>query len=360
MIVRWRAVLRRGRATAFFARLPASACLIRTMLPRSQDGREGVDMGILRWVFARGGPEERRHREQLAVARKGVRVAKVSLAVTVVTALIGFSLAWLLRSDGSETVGGSPAGEIDATSTSQPEDPLAVTVRVSDGHCTEWFGPGPLEEIEFTSSPPVDSDGVAIWSGHPAAEGGGPASPQGFFFTVQGRTEADVVLTGLEVHVEERRPAPLGVVLDDQCGGAGAFRWLGVNLDSDPPEILSYFSESLADLGDPTVTEDELEPVRFPYHVSASEAEVFSVTAYALDCDCEWWIELSWESMGRSGTTRIDNEGELFRTIGLSNAVGTCLGDGRCTTPLPEYYTTELGPPTSAEVDQVVSPADGP
>jgi hypothetical protein len=315
-------------------------------------------MGILRRVFERGGPEERRHREQMAIARKDVRVAKVTLVVTVVLALIGFLIAWLQRSDGSETAGGSPAGEID--STSPPEDPLAVSVRVSDDHCTAWFGPGSVEEIEFTSSPPVDADGVSRWLGHPAAEGGAPASPQGFFFTVQGRTEADVVLTGIEVHVEERRPAPLGVVLDEDCGDAGAFRWLGVNLDPDPPEIRSYFSESLADPADPTVTEDELQPVRFPYHVSAAEAEVFSVTAYALDCDCDWWIELSWASMGRSGSTRVDNEGELFRTVGLRNAVAACQGDGTCTTPLPAYYTTELGPPTPDEVDQVVPPTDEP
>ena len=267
-------------------------------------------VGIFERLLARGDADERRHREQIRMARRDVRWARIGVAVGVLGLLATMTIAWVQRDDGSSAAG--------------TEDPLTVAVETFKGNCNAWFVPRSIEQIEFLSDFDPDLD----WPEHPAGEGGAPASPFFLLFTVQGRTDADVVLTGMDVQVVERSEAPTGVLLQDPCGDAGAFRYLGVDLDPDPPEVVSYFSDP-AGQGITDVSVQERQPVRFPYHVSASEAEVFSVTAWALSCDCEWKIELSWQSQGRSGTTVIDDSGEPFRTVGLGNAVASCGGEGK-------------------------------
>ncbi|MGH9212497.1 MAG: hypothetical protein ACRD2C_17750 [Acidimicrobiales bacterium] len=303
-------------------------------------------MGIFERLLARGDADERRHREQIRLARRDVRWGKIGVTVAVVGLIATVTIAWVQRDDGGS---GAQQPADQPSSAADNEDPLTVAVQTFEGNCDAWFVARPIEQIDFLPEVNPDLD----WPEHPAGEGGVPASPLVLRFTVQGRTEADVVLTGMDVQVVERREAPTGVLLQDACGDTGAFRYLGVDLDPDPPEVVSYFSDP-ADRGITDVSEQERQPVRFPYHVSASEAEVFSVTAWALRCDCEWKVELSWQSQGRSGTTVIDDSGEPFRTVGLSNAVARCGGEGTCEEPLPEHRITEFGPPSAEEVDVAI------
>ncbi len=81
-----------------------------------------------------------------------------------------------------------------------------------------------------------------------------------------------------------RRDPPSGTLLHEGCGDQGAFRWLETDLDSNPPTLMSCSAADAAAASEP------LDPalrsaVRFPYHVSNSEAEVFVVAAYTTNCE---------------------------------------------------------------------------
>lgn len=55
----------------------------------------------------------------------------------------------------------------------------------------------------------------------------------------------------------------------------------------------------------------------FPYRVSSTDVEVFHIDAHVEGHDVTWYLELEWTSGGRSGTLRIDDRGEPFRTSSL-------------------------------------------
>jgi hypothetical protein len=70
------------------------------------------------------------------------------------------------------------------------------------------------DQISFSAGPPE----VELWQNIPAAAGVAPAGPFLVTFTVGGRTDAEIALTGVDVHVTDRKPAPAGILLDDPCG----------------------------------------------------------------------------------------------------------------------------------------------
>ncbi|MEV4742233.1 hypothetical protein [Streptomyces sp. NPDC049555] len=56
----------------------------------------------------------------------------------------------------------------------------------------------------------------------------------------------------------------------------------------------------------------------FPYKVSAAGPQVLDVDASTLRHDVSWYLELTWSSGGRQGTTRIDDQGQPVRTVVLN------------------------------------------
>jgi hypothetical protein len=311
-------------------------------------------VGLVRRLLASDRGEERRHREQIRWARRDVRWAKYGVALTAVGLAVS-TVAWIQQDDG-EPRRETPSGQPD--SGTEPDEPLTIAVQTFKNRCDAWFVPRSVDQIDF-DRPGELNTGPSEWPEHPAGQGGAPAAPAPMFFTVQGRSDFAVVLTDIKFHVVERRPAPSGVVLDDPCGDTGAFRWLGVDLDSDPPSVVSYFSQAAVDPAD-EIPPRRLEPVEFPYYVSASEPEVFTVTAYTLDCDCEWTIELFWQSEGEEGSVTIDDGGRPFRTVGLRNAVTSCSADGACMESLPDDYRDAGVLPSEGEGDESIPLNDPP
>jgi hypothetical protein len=282
------------------------------------------------------------------------RRGALGLAVAVVAAS-GVALAmpasrgWLLDTDSNaddnvdtsvadartESSADSDPPSVDSDSPSDSDRdraPLTVAAEQIFDHClTRWFVPRVPDDIEF--SDPADASAVE-WPDYPAAEGGFPAAPSDVFATVQGRDEASVTLTGIEVVVHERRRPPEGTLLDDPCGDPGAFRWLAVDLDANPPVVTAEFDESVADPDHPLADEippSRLQPIRFPYEISASDAETFLIRSETDTCDCDWSAMLSWQSQGRTGTIEIDDTGRPFRTVASAGAIATCdsRGDSR-------------------------------
>ncbi len=164
------------------------------------------------------------------------------------------------------------------------------------------------------------------WTDWPPARAGVGASPDQVPFFVQGRSNTEVILTGFRVRVHERHPPLAGTLLGAACGDVGAFRWLEIDLDHNPPQALPHYDETTAQIAERFhgVSAAMLQPIRFPYKVSVSEAESFLVVAHTEGCDCSWDMELAWATQGRTGTRVINSNGTPFRTTSARATVGRC------------------------------------
>ncbi|WRZ89815.1 helix-turn-helix domain-containing protein [Streptomyces sp. NBC_01007] len=128
--------------------------------------------------------------------------------------------------------------------------------------------------------------------------------------TVQGRTDAAVVLEALRVRVVGHSAPVKGRVYStgQGCGADLAPHSFAVDLDMDRPIARAVPGN---DAG--TITP----PLQMPYRVSVADPEVLTVDARTDGCDCRWYLELDWSSQGRTGTERIDDDGVPFRTSGI-------------------------------------------
>lgn len=141
-------------------------------------------------------------------------------------------------------------------------------------------------------------------------------------FTVQGRSDAAVVLEALRVRVVGRS-APLKGIAYATGGGCGGSMGVGsftVDLDEDRP------------VARPVASDDDGTGSRIlapPFRVSVRDPQMLMVDALTTGCDCRWYLELDWSSQGRTGTVRIDDQGVPFRTSGIKG--------------LPYYWYRENG-----------------
>lgn len=140
--------------------------------------------------------------------------------------------------------------------------------------------------------------------------------------TVQGQTDAAVVLESLQVRVVGRS-APLKGTAYSTGGGCGGSMGPGsfaVDLDMDRP------------IARPVPSDDDgtgSRTLRMPFRVSVKDPQVLMIDAQTEACDCRWYLELAWSSRGRTGTVRIDDQGVPFRTSGIKG--------------LPHYWYREKG-----------------
>jgi len=240
---------------------------------------------------------------------------------------VGAWMAAVLAAAVATALAGVLTGAFDAlgraVSTSEA-DPLTISVDPRMAPCGEgWIVPQPPEQLK--AAPPMDVDNTRSWRDWSPAATGVSASPDYVLFFVQGRSNAQVILTGLRVRVHDRRPLVAGTLLEAACGDAGAFRWLEVDLDQDPPRPLSRYSQEMAQGVKGEVPDWKLQPIQIPYKVSVSEAEAFLIVANTQGCDCTWDVELAWATQGRTGTSVINNDGTPFRTMGSGNTIGRCV-----------------------------------
>ncbi|MGW0945008.1 helix-turn-helix domain-containing protein [Streptomyces sp. NPDC002623] len=148
--------------------------------------------------------------------------------------------------------------------------------------------------------PPLEQDAPAWVAAHGAVSSGN----QFLEFTVQGTGAETVVVEDVKVRTVAKR-SPLewsdfamgypGV----GCGGGVPTRYFTVALDAARPALVP-------EAGHPD----------FPFKVSASDPEIYYVTADASAYDVSWQLELSWSSGSRHGTLTLDDDGKPFRTSG--------------------------------------------
>jgi hypothetical protein len=214
--------------------------------------------------------------------------------------------------------------------------PFTVASEISRADCeTDLFTAKPPRDIDFSKplrKPPELAGSDAPygwgWKVFPAADGAPNASPASVYVTVQGTTTTAVVLRSIDIRVVQRRIAPAGTILHNDCGGNITYRWLAVDLDKNPPHVNAVLDKSMVDVLPPASPKNR-EPIRFPYTVSSTDPEVFEIRATTVNCDCDWIAEMSWTSGGDSGVVTIRDGGKPFRTVGRANATAQCNGLGK-------------------------------
>ncbi|MGW5774323.1 helix-turn-helix domain-containing protein [Streptomyces longwoodensis] len=163
--------------------------------------------------------------------------------------------------------------------------------------------------------PPPHPEDIAAWATSQRALHAGTT---GVRITVQGRGSAAVVLQALHVRVAHRTtPDPeRGTVysLSDGCGAGITPRFFAVDLDAYQPVASSMPGDDGAGTPVPAIG--------FPYRVSLQDPEVLIVSARTESCTCDWYLDLTWSSQGRTGTVRIDDHGRPFHSTSSTGLPG--------------------------------------
>ncbi|MCX5215200.1 helix-turn-helix domain-containing protein [Kitasatospora sp. NBC_00240] len=164
------------------------------------------------------------------------------------------------------------------------------------------------KEPQQVPPPPAPQD-AAPWARSQGAVHGGQTIVD---ISVQGLTDDAVVLEALRVRVVGRAAPVKGIVYatGQGCGGDMDPRSFTVDLDIDRP--IARPAQGVAG-GTSTPA------IRMPLRVSSKDPEVLLVDARTVGCDCRWYLELDWSSLGRTGTERIDDQGVPFRTSGTKD-----------------------------------------
>ncbi len=235
--------------------------------------------------------------------RSTARWTQVVAAVTAVASAGGLALGALSNDAPLDVVG----------------QPPLVSAQTYDHFCSVWITENSPTEVDAGLPIPEEILGYGEWADWAAAGPGASSGTSVVNITVQGRDAAEVILTDVRVRVLERREPIAGTQLSRDCGDEGAARWLDVDLDRNPPTVShgeAGYSEPPAGAPAWSIT-----PIRFPYEVSALDAELFTVRATTEQYDVDWVVDVHWTTGAESGVITVDNGGRPFRTSSPVNAL---------------------------------------
>jgi hypothetical protein len=237
------------------------------------------------------------------------------LAAAIAAALVASGTSYFLGADfwrGVEEKVGTADAAVEATTITDIDRFDSDVV-----HIPEFVVPRPIGRIP--APPNGDSpEGRYRWA-HDL--GGVDASSTLTRVTITGAQSTPVILQGLRVRVDERRPPLPGSHLGYfGVGAPQSVRYVEVDLSADPPTWRFIGQE-----GEPEE--------HFPLRVSASETEVFDVQAVKARGDVSWHLELEYTADGEQDVLRIDDHGQPFRTTETDSAGQDFYGwlDGRWT-----------------------------
>lgn len=209
---------------------------------------------------------------------------------------------------------GRPSGTPSASRPPKPGTggggvPLGVSISSYnfDAPCGQFYV---LDQKPAAVPPPPAPQDTRGWA---KALGGVDGGAMKLELAVLGKNQDAVVLHALHVRVVARN-APLqrsAYSMGDGCGGGITPQTFNIDLDDERPRAKPVAG---------TRPDESVVPARpFPYRVSASDPEVLDIDAHVEGHDVSWFLELEWSSGDRSGTLRIDDGGEPFRTSSLTS-----------------------------------------
>lgn len=133
--------------------------------------------------------------------------------------------------------------------------------------------------------------------------------------SIQGESNRTITLTGIEFEVN-RHPIPPGASFALPCGGPGVGRSISVDLDQNPPRILTSNRDPDAIAGSELNDRGEPVPIQFPWTVSVTDPLLLFVIAETKSCYCEWSAHIPWVSGSQRGTIDIDEGDHGLRVVG--------------------------------------------
>ncbi|GAA4461472.1 hypothetical protein [Phytohabitans houttuyneae] len=249
-----------------------------------------------------------------------------TLTVVLTGVLVGVIGTWIDRrfispaapaADPGATAPASPG----AASSGSPAEDAPFTVAVSAGGYA--CGGGWLIEQAPAALPKPRKEGATTpdWPAWAESASGLPAVTLFVTLTIQGTSDAEVILHQIRPVVVKRAPPPAGTHAQVGCGGDQVYRWLAVDLDTDPPTPKAEIEEDAIGYAAP----QERRPIKFPYGVTLDDAESFLVIGKATRDDVYWQLEIKWAAQGRTGTYIANDNGRPFRVAGTEAAVAKCL-----------------------------------
>jgi hypothetical protein len=132
--------------------------------------------------------------------------------------------------------------------------------------------------------------------------------------SIQGESNRTITLTGIEFEVT-RHPIPKGDSFALPCGGPGTGRSISVNLDSNPPRIVSSNRDPNAMTGSEFNALGEPVPIHFPWTVSVTDPLLLFVIAETKSCYCEWSAHIPWVSGSQRGTINVEEPDHGLRVV---------------------------------------------
>ncbi|MHA6759544.1 helix-turn-helix domain-containing protein [Streptacidiphilus sp. PAMC 29251] len=230
--------------------------------------------------------------------RRGFRFVLVGLGIAALVIPGSLALA-LAHRPAQRTSGPAPT----ASAPARPA-PLTVSLRpyTIDDMCDQWELLNQTPDRAPPAPSPTQDDRAWL-----RTHGAVSADSTSIEAAVQGTGAEAVVLYDLQVHIVSRsKPLTWPVfAMADGCGGGLAPAGFHIDLDAVHPRAVAA-AGSQGDVPIPAPA--------FPYKVSASDPQVFDITAGATGHDVSWYLELHWSSGARSGILRIDDGGKPFRT----------------------------------------------
>jgi hypothetical protein len=226
---------------------------------------------------------------------------------------------WLIGVATAVLVGGLTAiaaglGEkiVDAIPT---EDPALLSYGVEEQgtECgVATYLPGAKAAATIKGTPPFSLEEWERFRHQPEAAFAGSDLVQ---VSIQGESARTVTLTGIEFEVVRRKRKD-GATFSAACGDALRGRGLAVDLEANPPRIVSS-NETLEGIITASPSENvDTAPISFPWTVSLTDPLLLYVLTTARSCDCTWTAQVPWVSGSEKGTIRIDNGGVDFRVVG--------------------------------------------
>lgn len=181
---------------------------------------------------------------------------------------------------------------------------------IVDQGCRTIVLPGPWRNFPTPQGPLTDMN-VNKWETSQHGVDGGETT---VVVELQGLSDQVVTIDQPQVVVSSRR-APIrgsAVALTGGCGGGLQHRVFAVNLDQQDPAATLVAGVPYPPLQAGTKPSAQASSASFT--ISATDPEYFVIVATTKKALCQWFLDLSWQSMGKFGTLLIKNGAMSFKT----------------------------------------------
>lgn len=192
--------------------------------------------------------------------------------------------------------------------------PLAVTANVVSPATTGAGGPAWVFSAAPSQLPlPVAGSGSGSLRSWAQEHGGAAASGNYVEIELRALARRPAIVDRVRVVVTRRRRAAAGTAVFLPADGGGHVPpCLVADLDHTPISVRSMPGVDPAGRAIGEVT--------LPHVVSSGATDAWRIQAQTASYDCDWVAYLDWRCGCRSGSIRLDDHGEPFRTAGIRRA----------------------------------------